>query len=115
MVLAAVGLWLLWGGGQLAPWMLAGALTSAVIAVTRPRLLAWPNRLWNGFGQVAGRITNPLLLGLVFLVLITPGAILMRAFRRDPLGLRPQPRSSTYWTPTPTSEEPLQASMRRQF
>src|SRR5690242_4104815 len=71
-------------------WRVAGlgALLFAVVGLAAPSLLAPLNRLWFRLGLLLGRITSPLVLGLLFFLLITPIALLARLYGRDALRLK---------------------------
>ncbi len=114
-LLALVGLLPLWRGGHAVPWLLwvAGALV--VLGLAIPSALTLPNRAWTAFGHTAGRVTNPLLLGLVYFLIMTPMSLALRLTGRDPLGLRFRRAAPTYWQKPKLAEQPLQQSMRRQF
>jgi Saxitoxin biosynthesis operon protein SxtJ len=84
-------------GGQVRWWAvgLAGALL--LLALIAPSLLRQPKRAWLFLGFLLGMVVNPIVLGVLFLVVITPAALLMRVFGRDALHLRGDPDASTYW------------------
>ena len=113
VIFGLIGLVPLASGGPIRLWSLevAGALLLVSFAV--PQVLTWPNRLWMGFGRVAGRITNPLVLGLVFFLFVTPLSLMLRLFRNDLLSLRLDRKADTYWSVV--EEQPSRESMRRQF
>jgi len=113
VIFALIGLYPMLGDAPVRQWALITAGGLALVAVVAPSILTVPNRLWMGFGAVAGRVTNPLVLALVFFLFITPISLLLRALRQDPLGLRLDEGADTYWH---TAESPWdRESMRRQF
>jgi len=56
-------------------------------------------------------VVNPIVLGFLFLVVITPVAFLMRLFGRDALHLRGDPEAPTYWQ----SHTDTSSNMTEQF
>ncbi|MBO0335167.1 hypothetical protein J0X12_16210 [Sneathiella sp. CAU 1612] len=90
-------------------WAVLFAIAAAVFglfAVISPRRLHFLNNLWFKFGLLLSRIVNPLVLGLIFFVLLTPLGIAMRMFGRDELKLRKR-NVETYWVKRePTGPEP---------
>jgi hypothetical protein len=72
------------------------ALAFLLLGVAGPRLLGPLNRAWFSLGLLLGRIVNPLVLGVIFYVILTPVGLLTRAFGRDELRLRRR-RAATYW------------------
>ncbi len=114
VVFAIIALWPLMSGDGARIW--AGAVAGAFLAVA----LAWPsalaplNRAWTSFGSVLHKITNPLIMGLVFYGAVVPTALIMRALGKDPLRRRFDRDAKSYWIERdPPGPEP--DSMKRQF
>jgi hypothetical protein len=60
---------------------------------------------WIAFGTAIGKVMAYPMFTLIYLVAVTPTALLARAFGKDALGTRGPPRDS-YWTPhTPPPKE----------
>lgn len=85
-------------------------LAAAFLAFTlfMPIALRPLNKAWYKLGLLMGRVVSPIVLGILFFILITPIAIVMRLAGRDPLRLRKQDVQS-HWIdrappgPAPTS------------
>ena len=78
-------------------WSFVAAALFGVVAVIMPALLAPLNRLWTRFGLLLHRIVSPLVLGIMFFLVITPMGLVMRVLGKDPLRLRRDPDTPTYW------------------
>ena len=78
-------------------WALALGGAFLIVAFVAPRVLRPLNRLWMRFGLVLHKIVNPLVLGMMFFVVVTPVGLLMRVFGKDPLRLRFDAEAETYW------------------
>lgn len=78
-------------------WALAVAATASLVAITRPALLDWPTRLWLRLGGALARIVNPVVLAILFVVVIVPTALITRMLGLDPLRLRMDRDTATYW------------------
>ena len=117
MAAAAIVLAVLLGrSGRMVPAALLAGLAAvlAVLAILKPGLLASLNRGWMMLGKAIGRVVSPIVLAILFFGLLTPMALLMRAFGRDELRLRRAQDAATYWRlREPPGPEP--ASFRRQF
>lgn len=91
---------------------IAAAVQCAALAVVAPRALAAPNRAWFRLGLLLSKVVSPVVVGAMFLLVVTPVGLVMRAFGRDALRLRR--RANTYWIrrapPGPAPE-----SFRQQF
>jgi hypothetical protein len=111
---ALVGLLPLLHGGAVRWW----ALGLAAVFLTLGWLWTAPlrpfNRLWFRFGLLLSRIISPVVLALLFYVTVTPVGLLMRAFGKDPMRLRRNTATESYWIarepPGPAPE-----SMKHQF
>ncbi|MBP5858134.1 hypothetical protein KAJ83_14030 [Marivibrio halodurans] len=67
------------------------------LAVFRPLLLRPLNRIWFKFGMILHKIVNPIVMGLVFFLTITPIGLVMRILGRRPLDLEFDPKADSYW------------------
>ena len=114
-VLVIVGLWpLVFGEGYVRVWALIVAALLLIAAVAIPRILKPLNTVWLKFGLLLSRVVNPIVLGLMFYVVITPFGLALRLLGKDLLRLRRDPHAVSYWVsrdpPGPSPE-----SMRNQF
>ena len=73
------------------------AISFVAAALLSPQLLAPLNRLWYGLGMLLGKFVNPIVLGLIFFVLITPVSFATRLFGRDELKMKKR-NVASYWT-----------------
>lgn len=93
---------------------IGSAVLLAAITVIRPVWLTIPNKLWFQLGSLMGKITNPLVMGVLFFGLITPVALLARLLGRDALAMR-QKNPPSYWIErTPDSSNTFE-SFQHQF
>ncbi|MGE0859316.1 MAG: SxtJ family membrane protein [Gammaproteobacteria bacterium] len=72
------------------------AILFAGVTLLAPQALTRLNRHWYGLGILLGKITGPVVLGLIFFVLITPVALALRLFGRDDLKIKKRSVES-YW------------------
>lgn len=84
-------------GGALRLWALGIAAAFAIVAFVRPSLLAVPNRWWMKFGLLLAKVVNPIVMGLLFYLTVTPTAAIMRAMGKDPLRLKIDKSAKSYW------------------
>lgn len=98
------GSFLIFGPGAL-------LVTLGIVAPSRLTLL---NRGWLKLGAAIAMVVNPVILALLFLVVITPMALVMRIAGKRPLRLAPDRTATTYWIACEPPEGGG-SSMRRQF
>ncbi len=73
------------GGHPLKEWTLWIGIPSIIIALLKPNLLLFPYKKWMALGHILGWINSHIILGLVFLIILQPIALIMRTFGYDPL------------------------------
>lgn len=78
------------------PWFIS--LPVAVAAVMHPPLLKILYRIWMKIGEVLGRINARILMGILFVLIITPVALVIRLLKRDPLRRTLDNDAATYRT-----------------
>ena len=73
------------GGHSFRTWTLWISIPSIILAITKPGLLFYPYRAWMKLGYILGWLNSRIILGLVFLIVLQPIALIMRIFGHDPL------------------------------
>ena len=85
-----------------------------LIGIIAPARLSALNRLWLQLGSAMAKVVNPIVLALLFLLAVTPMALVMRLLGKRPLRLMPDPAAASYWIARePADGQP--SNMRRQF
>ncbi len=86
-----------WWRGNLTLATVFGALggTLGVLGVAVPGKLGPLNAAWMGLALLISKVTTPIFMGIVYFVVLTPIAMLMRLFGKVPL--RVPAGATTYW------------------
>jgi hypothetical protein len=103
-----------WRGHSGWHWTLPLAALFLVVALVYPRILNPLNKLWLKFGLLLYKVVNPIVLGLLFFITITPIGLIMRASGKDFLRLKLDNGARSYWIDR-TPPGPPPQSMRNQF
>lgn len=111
---AVLGAISLWRGLERGAWELGLAVGFLTVAGFAPDMLAPLNRAWVWIGRRLNRVVSPLLIIVLFYGVVTPVGLAMRAVGKDPLRLRRDPPSSSYWIDC-CREGSKTSDMRRQF
>jgi hypothetical protein len=110
----AVGLLKLWRGYGSGWLWLAAATVPLLLALFWTAALAPLSRLWLRFSLVLYKVVNPIVMALMFFATVVPTGLVMRAFGKDPLRLKRDPKAASYWIvrdpPGPAPE-----TMKHQF
>jgi hypothetical protein len=91
----------------------AGALL-LLFGIAAPSRLSVLNRLWLKVGAAIVKVANPIVLAVLFFMVVTPMAFVVRMLGKQPLRLAPDRPAATYWINRDTPEGEV-SSMRRQF
>ena len=91
-----ISLYPLINGENLRLWSLIISIVFFVLGIINSNLLKPLNKLWFKFGLLLGKIISPFIMGMIFFVVVTPIAILMRLLRKDLLNLKFN-KNNTYW------------------
>ena len=79
------------------PWMMAVGAVLAVVTLARAHWLAPLKVAWMRFGELLNKIVSPVVMGVIYFVIFTPVAIVMRLAGRDALSLRLDKTLPSYW------------------
>lgn len=93
-------------------WAAAACGLMLLLALAAPAILEPANRLWMKLGLLIGRVVNPIVLSLMFFLIFTPIALVLRLLGKDLLRWRTEPGAASYWISRRDSEP---ASMKNQF
>ena len=114
IVLLFVGLKPLWAHQPLRVWCVGSSGICLVTALVWPSVFQKANRLWIQLGMLLSRLVNPLIMGLLFILVVVPTGLLLRLLGKDLLRLRFDSSLQSYWIErNPPGPDP--ESMSNQF
>lgn len=95
VALSGLGFWRDW------PYLVSVSLLTLgavhlILAVIAPDLLTRFNRFWMSLGYYFGKVFAPIEMAIIFFLMFTPIALVMRLLRRDPLLIRKN-KVNSYW------------------
>ena len=95
-------------------FIFAAGAALLLIGIIAPSRLSGLKGIWLKVGAVMAKVVNPIVMVLLFFLVVTPMALVMRIAGKRPLRLAPDPVASSYWIypDTPKRETP---SMERQY
>ena len=74
------------------------------------KILTPLNKIWFKFGIVLGGFISPIVMGVVFFVIVTPTALIMKVLDKNLLNLK-RDNKKTYWI----EESKIKSKMKNQF
>ena len=108
VVFTIVALLPLWRGAPPRWWAVAVAAVFGGLALLWPRALAPANHVWLRIGLLRHRIVNPIVMGAIFYLVVTPFGLGMRLLGKGPAAMRPADRAATsYWIARAGSSSPM--------
>ncbi len=113
-VFAIIALWPLTKGLPPRLWAIVVAVAFLVLAYLWPSSLRLLNVAWFRFGMLLGAVMTPIVMALLYIVVFVPTGFLMRLFGKDPMRIKPEPASSSYWI-VRDQPGPAPGTMKRQF
>ena len=101
--------------GSFSGWLfLICSILFLIISLKTPIILTPLNLAWTKLGLILSKIFNPMILGVVFLLIITPIAIIRKIFGKSALHLKTKSNVESYWI-NRTPPGPKTGSMTRQY
>ncbi len=110
VVFLIISLWPLLNSGEIRIWSLILSIFFLILGLINSKILTPLNKLWFKFGIFLGNIISPIIMGLIYFIVVTPIALLLKIFGKDVIGLK-RNKSNTYWK----TKEKYNSSMKNQF
>ncbi len=96
IVFLLIALYPLINNGELRIWSLIIAIIFLILGIINSKVLTPLNKLWFKFGLLLGKVISPLIMGIIFFLVVTPTALIMRIIGKDLLNLKFNNKKS-YW------------------
>ena len=77
-------------------WSLIISIIFLVLGLFNSKLLNPLNRIWFKFGLNMGKIISPIVMGIIFFLVVTPTALIMKLLKKDLLNLKFN-KNNSYW------------------
>ena len=77
-------------------WSVLISLLFLILGIINSKILTPLNKVWFKFGIFLGKIISPIVMGLIFFLVVTPIAFLMRMLKKDLLNLKFN-KNNSYW------------------
>ena len=82
--------------GEIRIWSVFISLLFLILGMINSKILTPLNKVWFKFGIFLGKIISPIVMGLIFFLVVTPIAVLMRMLKKDLLNLKFN-KNNSYW------------------
>ena len=89
-------LWLLFRPALAWQWLAGLELIVVLAALLLPVVLTPVHWLLSKFSLAVSKVLNPLILGIVFYLVVTPMGVVMRLFGYDPMAMKSKANNGSY-------------------
>tara|TARA_B100001057_G_scaffold140886_1_gene140596 strand:+ start:25 stop:411 length:387 start_codon:yes stop_codon:yes gene_type:complete len=83
-------------GGDLRIWSLIVSFIFLILGLLNSKILNPLNVLWFKFGILLGKFFSPIIMSIIFFLVVTPIAIIMKILKKDLLNLKYN-NNKSYW------------------
>ena len=91
-------------------WSLVISVIFLILGLINSQVLTPLNIVWMKFGMYLGVLISPIVMGIIFFLVVTPIAIIMKILRKDLLNLKIN-KGNSYWI----EKDKIKSSMKNQF
>ncbi|MDD5136441.1 MAG: SxtJ family membrane protein [Candidatus Omnitrophica bacterium] len=95
-------------------WLFGLGIITALMILTAPKLLRPVYLTFTKIAHAIGWFNTRAILILIYYMLITPIALIMRIFREDPLDRKIEKNAASYWVKR-AAAGPIKEGLQRQF
>ena len=110
IVFLIISFWPLLNSNDIRIWSLVISIIFLILGLINSKILTPLNKLWFKFGIFLGNIISPIVMGVIYFIVVTPIALILKVFNKDVLNLK-KTKNSSYWI----NKEKYNSSMKNQF
>ena len=110
LVFLIIGIFPIKSGGSINYFLVCISIIFLFLGIVNSKLLTPLNKIWFKFGIMLGHILSPVIMGLIFFMVVTPTAFILKVFRKDVLNLKNN-NKKTYWI----IKSEVSSSLKNQF
>ena len=110
IVFLIISFWPVLNGNDIRIWSLVISIIFIILGLINSKILTPLNKLWFKFGIFLGNIISPIVMGVIYFIVVTPIALILKVFNKDVLNLK-KTKNSSYWI----NKEKYNSSMKNQF
>jgi hypothetical protein len=93
-------------------WSLVVSIVFLILGLINAKILTPLNKMWYKFGIFLGKFVSPVVMGLVFFLVVTPTALILKVLGKDILNIKKNKKDTkSYWI----KRSEKRSSMKNQF
>jgi len=110
VIFLIISFWPLLYNNEINLFFLSISILFLLISLTFSSILKPLNILWHKFGVLLAKIFNPLIMAIIYFLIVTPIALILKLIKKDVLELKKN-KSDSYWR----ERKDPQTKMDKQF
>lgn len=114
IVVGAIGAYLFWKENGASLYFIGVAFVTILFGIIRPALLLYFYKIWMFIGGVMGWINTRIILAIIFYLILTPIALILRLFGKQFIEKKWDKSAKSYWN-IRESSIPEGADYEKQF
>ena len=97
LVFLIIGFWPKISGDEIRLWSIIISIIFLVLGLINSKVLVPLNRYWIKLGELLGKIIAPIVMLIIYFVIVTPIALLLKIFQKDILKIKFDKKLNSYW------------------
>tara|TARA_Y100000992_G_C21120967_1_gene421851 strand:+ start:92 stop:472 length:381 start_codon:yes stop_codon:yes gene_type:complete len=97
IVFLIIGFWPKISGEEIRLWSIIISLIFLILGLINSKILIPLNKYWIKLGELLGKIIAPIVMMIIYFVIVTPIALLLKIFKKDILKLKLDKKVYSYW------------------
>ena len=95
-VFLIIAIWPLLNGYEIRYWSLIISIVFLLLGILNSKILTPLNKIWFKIGILLGNVISPIVMSIIFFLVVTPTAFIMKILGKDLLNLKKNTKNS-YW------------------
>ena len=95
-VFLIIAIWPLLNGYEIRYWSLIISIVFLILGILNSKILTPLNKIWFKIGILLGNVISPIVMSIIFFLVVTPTAFIMKILGKDLLNLKKNTKNS-YW------------------
>ena len=96
IVFLIIAIWPLLNGYEIRYWSLIISIIFLLLGTLNSKFLTPLNKIWFKIGVLIGNVISPIVMSIIFFLVVTPTALIMKILGKDLLNLKKNTKNS-YW------------------
>ena len=109
-VFLIIAIWPLLNGYEIRYWSLIISIVFLLLGILNSKILTPLNKIWFKIGILLGNVISPIVMSIIFFLVVTPTAFIMKILGKDLLNLKKNTKNS-YWI----KKQNQNSRMKKQF